>query len=300
MEHSLHVGHMISMRNRQETPKTRVENSSDSAFKEQFRGSRGLVKTLVKATTFSAALLIASCANVQRTDVYHGQQPLSQSIGESRTTNPETRGKTEVISRIKDAKSEFFITIDDGWFTDPSILKLMKEQHVPITAFLISEAMKKHPDYWRAFRQCGGSEEDHTVDHPFLTKLAYPLIFSEIKGSEDDISRLIGEKPVMMRPPYGSYNADVLKAAAQAGIPSLVMWSEQINNTREGYTAKSLETYRQHLHLQSGDIVLLHWVPGLSNALELVMTKGREAGLKPGNLLDYLPKTEVNMTSSLR
>lgn len=283
---------MITTHNKQPPSRTEKENSPNSAFSKLFRDSSGAAKNLAKLAMLSASLLIASCTGLQRTDIYHGQPTTPQATTQA-TVNPEARnrGKTVVISSIKDAKSEFFITMDDGWFTDPCILKFMNEQHVPITAFLISEAMKKHPGYWEAFRKYGGYEEDHTVDHPFLTKLAYPAILSEIKGSADYILHVTNERPAMMRPPYGSYNAEVLKAAAQAGIPYLVMWNKQIDNTRAGYTAQSLEKYRD-MHIQGGDIVLLHWVPGQCEAVNLVIKKGADNGLIPGNLSNHLPQTE--------
>ncbi len=64
-----------------------------------------------------------------------------------------------------------YITIDDGWTPSAEVLALMHQTYLPITAFLIAEAAQEHLSYWKAFVAAGGMIGDHTVSHPYLTKL---------------------------------------------------------------------------------------------------------------------------------
>ena len=64
-----------------------------------------------------------------------------------------------------------YITIDDGWTPSAEVLALMHQTYLPITAFLIAKAASEDLSYWKAFVAAGGMIGDHTVSHPYLTKL---------------------------------------------------------------------------------------------------------------------------------
>ena len=64
-----------------------------------------------------------------------------------------------------------YITIDDGWTPSAQVLDLMHQTYLPITAFLIAEAAQEHLSYWKSFVAAGGMIGDHTVSHPYLTRL---------------------------------------------------------------------------------------------------------------------------------
>ena len=47
----------------------------------------------------------------------------------------------------------------------------MHQNYLPITAFLIADAAKENLGYWKEFAAAGGIIGDHTVSHPYLTKV---------------------------------------------------------------------------------------------------------------------------------
>ncbi|OAT80801.1 hypothetical protein A6M21_12475 [Desulfotomaculum copahuensis] len=165
------------------------------------------------------------------------------------------------------------------------MLKMMQQYHLPVTAFLIEEAAQKHLDYWRAFLSAGGDIEDHTFSHPKLTALS-PAAMAEQIDRPVDYYRALGTRPVLLRPPYGDYNRTVCQAAYAGGIEDVVMWNAVMANG-------SLQTYNGR-PLQPGDIILLHWDPGLNEQLTKLLTilKRQQLGVAdlrtaltdPGNL----------------
>ena len=155
-------------------------------------------------------------------------------------------------------KPVVYITIDDGWYPNQEVLKLMQQYHLPITTYLIEQAAQKHPDYWHEFVNAGGRIEDHTFNHPFLTHLSLADQKNQI-SQPLDYFRQYGPPPDELRPPYGDFNSEVEQTAKDSGIKYIVMWDAEMKN--------ATFSTRSGLGLKSGDIILLHWEPGLDQEL---------------------------------
>ncbi|HUW65949.1 MAG TPA: polysaccharide deacetylase family protein [Spirochaetia bacterium] len=182
----------------------------------------------------------------------------TESLTQLKPPSDTDAGPVKVVFHLPVSQPAVFLTIDDGWYPDSTVLGLMQTYHLPLTAFLIEKAMQDHPAYWRQFVQAGGHIEDHTYDHPFLTRIAAQKQYQEIAWPLDYFSRYV-PRPDELRPPYGDYNAAVGMAAQKAGIKYVVMWDAEISHDH---------LYTLHNRpLQPGDIVLLHWVPGLGREI---------------------------------
>jgi peptidoglycan/xylan/chitin deacetylase (PgdA/CDA1 family) len=166
-----------------------------------------------------------------------------------------------------------YITIDDGWTPSDEVLDLMHQAYLPITAFLIADAAKENLGYWRDFVAAGGLAGDHTVSHPDLTKITLTAATTQWGQDRTDLGGWLGRTPVMGRPPYGSFNPKVEKAAGQGGLSALAGWSATMSgNTIRTWDGKPLSP---------GEIVLLHWVPGLGQQLTVLLAQIRSLDLNP-------------------
>ena len=152
-----------------------------------------------------------------------------------------------------------YITVDDGWTPSPQVLDIMRRTHLPVTAFLIQQAAQRNLPYWRAFVAAGGTVGDHTVSHPDLTKLSLSQATAQWGQARQVLGRWLGRTVVMGRPPYGAFNLAVQAAAYRGGLKALVGWSATAD--RDG-----IATWN-HKGLEAGEIVLLHWVPGLGQQM---------------------------------
>jgi peptidoglycan/xylan/chitin deacetylase (PgdA/CDA1 family) len=166
-----------------------------------------------------------------------------------------------------------YITIDDGWFPSEPVLRLMHARHVPVTAFLISSAAAGHLGYWRSFQAAGGVIEDHTISHPDLSKLSLTAATEQWAGAARALHTWFGLTPTLGRPPYGGVTRKVLDTARLAGLRKVVMWSAEMAGGR-------LSTY-DHRPLRAGEIVILHWVPGLYHNLSRLLHIAAARGLHP-------------------
>jgi peptidoglycan/xylan/chitin deacetylase (PgdA/CDA1 family) len=171
------------------------------------------------------------------------------------------------------ARRAIYITIDDGWTPSNEVLALMHRNHLPITAFLIADAAREHLSYWKAFVAAGGLIGDHTLSHPYLTKVTQQQATTQWAQARTDLGRWLGRTPAIGRPPYGAFNHKVEVAAARAGLVSLAGWSATMSGKR-------IQTWNGK-PLAPGEIVILHWVPGLGHQLTVLLAKIRALHLNP-------------------
>jgi peptidoglycan/xylan/chitin deacetylase (PgdA/CDA1 family) len=166
-----------------------------------------------------------------------------------------------------------YITVDDGWTPSPQVLAIMRSSHLPVTAFLIAQAARQDLPYWRAFVQAGGMVGDHTVSHPELTRLSLAQATAQWGQARLALGHWLGRDPVLGRPPYGAFDPTVQAAAYRGGLTALVGWSATAGSG-------GIQTWDGR-PLTAGEIVLLHWIPGLAQQLTRLLAVIRARHLHP-------------------
>ncbi|MFC7307462.1 polysaccharide deacetylase family protein [Streptomyces monticola] len=160
-------------------------------------------------------------------------------------------GLPAVIDRVPTKDKVVFLTFDDGAERDPRFVRMVKELKLPVSMFLTDSVVGPGYAHFGELRAVGATVQNHTLDHPYLPGLSYEGQRWEICGQQDKLKERFGIKPRLFRPPYGDYNDDTLRAAADCGLSALVLWraSMQINDLR----------YAEGGKLRPGDIVLAHF-----------------------------------------
>jgi peptidoglycan/xylan/chitin deacetylase (PgdA/CDA1 family) len=166
-----------------------------------------------------------------------------------------------------------YITVDDGMTPSSQVLVAMERTHLPVTAFLIERATQRNLVYWRAFAEAGGTIADHTASHPNLTKVSLSQATSQWAQARLAFGRSFGKTPDLGRPPYGAFSPAVAAAAYRAGLKTLVGWSATVTNA-------GIHTWNGK-RLAPGEIVLLHWVPGLGKQMTKLLAVIHERHLHP-------------------
>jgi peptidoglycan/xylan/chitin deacetylase (PgdA/CDA1 family) len=194
-------------------------------------------------------------------------------------TAPPVPAIAPVVSRIDTTEKVIFLGIDDGLTRDPAVLDFLQANRIPFTAFLVTGPLQADPGFWQRARSIGGVVEDHTMNHPNLTKLSSEQMRTEICGAADAILAATGRRPTLFRPPYGAYNDTVRAVAAQCGMYALVLWKGSTNDSRVDF---------QENEMKPGDILLMHWRPDLLDNLKSVVTLTQAQGYKIGSLENYV------------
>ncbi|MBE1558433.1 polysaccharide deacetylase family protein [Nonomuraea africana] len=212
---------------------------------------------------------------------------------------PSSGSLPPVISSIPTRRKVVFLTIDDGWEQDPGFVRQVRDQRIPITAFVMRDAVEAigAPDpaggqgrfvgrgkwgYVRLLRDAGVPIENHTLTHPNLRTLGYDAQKAELCGSSRLIGKEVGVRPTLFRPPFGTYNTDTQRAAKACGLQALLLWTATVQPG--GKIAYQVPDKR----LRPGDILLLHFRPNLARDFRILVSKIKRRGFELGNLDAYL------------
>jgi peptidoglycan/xylan/chitin deacetylase (PgdA/CDA1 family) len=238
--------------------------------------------TLVAPTQMAVSESATACHAQLQLTAQNGEQaavPLAIPALPKAKAHALPKAKAHAVSVAKlycfanPAGRAIYITIDDGWTPSAEVLDLMHQTYLPITAFLISEAAQEHLSYWKSFVAAGGMIGDHSVSHPYLTKLTLKHATTQWRQARTALGRWLGQTPAIGRPPYGAFDHTVEVAAARGGLTALAGWSATMSGNR-------IQTW-DGKPLSPGEIVILHWVPGLGHQLTVLLAAIRALHLNP-------------------
>ncbi len=198
-----------------------------------------------------------------------------------RSENNLASGEVEVLNWVETEDPVFFITIDDGLKKSAAVRDFIAANQIPVTAFLTEYAVRNHTDYFQDVTAYGGSIQNHSMVHGAFNDPETDVQW-EICETQDRFETQFGTRPWMLRPPYGAGPKDprVLQYAEECGINRIVLWNVLVTDTNE------VEYW--DAPLRAGDIVLFHFVDDLEVGLEKILELGREQGLRPAPLEDYI------------
>lgn len=188
-------------------------------------------------------------------------------------------GPVPVIHRVPTKDPVVFITIDDGVTAEPDALNVIRDNHLPVTMFLNQMYLRHNGDYFRQIQDLGGVIGSHTTSHANLKGKDPAFQHGQICDLVPEFQSRFGAAPDMFRPPYGNYDPVTIEQAASCGIKYVVQWSAT-GDTGSIVTADG--------PLRAGDIILLHFKPGLGLRLRNILAQVAAAGLRPAQLADYL------------
>ena len=191
-------------------------------------------------------------------------------------------GYTSYVQLAGHRRPDVALTFDDGpsRYT-PAILRVLRRMHALATFFVIGRLARAYPQLVAAEARAGCEVGDHTETHPPLAVLSKRAQTAQVTQAAEAIERAGAPDPVLLRPPYGSFDATTLQVLRTAGM-LMVLWSADTSDyTRPGvrkiiYTAVSGG--------QPGAIILMHDGGGNRSetvaALPRIITRLRQRGLR--------------------
>lgn len=191
---------------------------------------------------------------------------------------PSTPGVAPVVTRVETTDPVVFLTIDDGHTRSPEVQAALEEAGVPASLFLLDGPVEADAEFFRNLP--GTVVEAHTRTHPDLRTLSEEAQRAEICGNADTLERAFGRRPVLFRPPYGSYDEATARAAAACGMAAVVLWEASVNGDVVGF--------RTVPRLRPGDVLLMHFRPSFVTELRALVERVDAAGLRFALLEDYL------------
>ncbi len=116
------------------------------------------------------------------------------------------------------------LTFDDGpSHLSPQFLDALKEENVKATFFVLGMQAESYPYMITRMINEGHEVANHSYDHADLKVLSPNAIYANLKKTNKVLNKL-GVKPRFLRPPYGSYDKEVINQAQKLGM-SVVLWT---------------------------------------------------------------------------
>ena len=167
------------------------------------------------------------------------------------------------------------LTFDDGpgTKTTPRLLDILKKNNVCATFFTLGGLAEQNPEIVKREKDECHEVASHTISHSQLSKMSESEIRWEIGTSETILQNITGEKPTLLRPPYGVVN-DAVQGVSDL---SLILWSVdtldwKYRNT-ESIVGRAME------QVKDGGIILMHDIYETSvDAVETLIATLRNEG----------------------
>ena len=162
--------------------------------------------------------------------------------------------ETLIPNKIDENKKMVAITFDDGPHPTNTykILSILSKYGAHATFFMLGENVAKYPDVVKMVYDNRHEIGIHTWNHKELTKLSSDEIVSEIDKTASEIEKITGERPVLVRPPYGS----VKEKEKNAINNPLILWNIDSLDWKSRDKNKIVPLVLSDV--QDGDIILLH------------------------------------------
>lgn len=193
-------------------------------------------------------------------------------------------------------KKMIALTFDDG--PDPNvterILETLSQYNAKATFFMLGKNAQAYSNVAKKVADAGHEIANHTIEHPDLVTLSIEGIQNQLVQSQNQIEEATGKRPIYFRPPYGSYNDNVLNIAKESN-QKVIMWSV---DTRD-WESKNPAAINQivQTYARPGSIILMHDIhsttaDALPQVLEFLSNQGYEF-VTVSELLPYIEGSGV-------
>lgn len=211
-----------------------------------------------------------------------------------RRVRVERPTRTKTVYRVNGAGRRVALTFDDCNFDDTwnDILDTLEEHRKLATFFCLGKDVQLFPRVARRTVEMGNDIGSHSFAHPNMRYLSMDRILDELDRSTRSWWSVAGVTPIpYFRPPYGDFDADVLRGLGMRGYPSCVLWDVDPSDWTD--PGPSVITSRVLSRVRPGSIVLLHVKPQTATALPEILKGLRRMKLKPVTLTELFTAGEL-------
>src|SRR5213596_1759339 len=160
------------------------------------------------------------------------------------------------------------LTFDDGPSATltPKLLDLLAAHHIKATFFVIGENVAEHPEIVARAAREGHEIGNHSWSHPNFGKMSDDNVRSQLRRTDDAIRSAMGNRPTLMRPPYGSITAPEKRWVHDEFGYRIILWDVDPYDWKRPGPAVVLNRILKET--QPGSIVLSHDIhPGTIEAM---------------------------------
>lgn len=179
-----------------------------------------------------------------------------EATSQPETTTPQAGGNPvdNTNSSIDPTKPMVALTFDDGPSRENTtkILDALKNYNAHATFFVVGYNIDGNEDILQRITNEGSEVGSHTASHCKITTLDANGIASEIDGMAERIKGITGQQSVILRPPYGSVDDNVM---ANLKDP-VILWSIDTEDWKTRDVQSTVQNIQNSVY--DGAIILMH------------------------------------------
>ncbi|TFJ94705.1 polysaccharide deacetylase family protein [Lentibacillus salicampi] len=173
----------------------------------------------------------------------------------------------------------FLINVSWGTEHIPAILNILKEHHVKATFFVEGKWAMKNTDTVKMIHDQGHVIGNHAYDHPVMSRLSKQDTLEQISRTNEILEAITSETPRWFAPPSGDFNDQVVEAAADQDMQT-ILWSVDTIDWKNPSVSVMMNRVNSNIH--PGAMLLMHptspIVEGLDSLIKNIKEKGYEIG----------------------
>ncbi|QKY69069.1 polysaccharide deacetylase family protein [Lentibacillus sp. CBA3610] len=175
----------------------------------------------------------------------------------------------------------FLINVSWGTEHIPAILNILKEHNVKATFFVEGKWAMENTDYVKMIHEQGHVIGNHAYNHPVMSRLSRQDILEQISQTNEILEAITGETPKWFAPPSGDYNDQVVKAAAEQNMET-ILWSVDTIDWKNPSTSVMMNRVNSKIH--PGATLLMHPTPSIAEGLDSIIRSIKDRGYKIGTV----------------
>ncbi len=192
---------------------------------------------------------------------------------------------------VKSEKKRVCLTFDAAWGNEDTqdLIDILGKYNAKATFFVVGGWVDKYPDSVKALAKAGHSIQNHSNTHPNLPTLSDEGIKKEIELCNRKIEKITKKCPVLLRPPYGDYNNNLINVMNGLGMYT-IQWDVDSLDWKD---ISADEIYNRVTEkVKNGSIVLFHNAAlNTPEALPRILEKLKKDGYEFVTVEDLIYKT---------
>lgn len=186
-------------------------------------------------------------------------------------------------------KKQIALSFDAAWGNEDTkkILEVLKKHNVKVTFFMTGGWVESYPDDVCAILADGHDLGNHSENHKDMPTLSDSQQKEELMKVHNKVKELTGYEMFLFRPPYGSYNNNLINNAKDCGYYT-IQWDVDSLDWKNYGIDSIIKTVTRHKHLGNGSIILCHnGAKYTAYALDEMITTLKDAGY------EFVPISEL-------
>lgn len=190
---------------------------------------------------------------------------------------------------VQTDKKQIALSFDAAWGNEDTqkILEILKKHDIKVTFFMTGGWVESFPDDVKSIYEAGHDLGNHSENHKDMPTLSNEQQTEELMKVHNKVKELTGYEMFLFRPPYGSYNNNLVLNAKKIGYYT-IQWDVDSLDWKNYGVDSIIKTVTQHKHLGNGSIILCHnGAQYTAEALDTLITTLKDAGY------EFVPISEL-------